>query len=219
MALEFKVKLTAQERTIEVFLIEEVWVIFEGRSRVRWRYEPSRMIRLGQERPEPAERVAVSVWPDQETRHTIQLGIRLMRKTLVIFDGTATEMVLSPRQVPRPLQGLVVGHQSTGSCALSVVPLTWLPPADRQRGMEFLTSAMARSSRPVGHRTFQSMLVEDALIGSGQPLRFAFRNGPIGLDELQATIRLLFAPGPSEQAVDRYRFNRQLPPDAGCKAA
>jgi len=96
-------------RTMTMLSIDEVSVVFEGNPRMRWRSERSWMY---------------------------QLGIRLLERTLVIFDCRESEVILPPRQVPqvggggrcgRPIRRQHTASRRHGNR----IPLGWMTETHR----------------------------------------------------------------------------------------
>ena len=92
-----------------------------------------------------------------------------------------------------PVGAVELDGSDNERCLLSVPPLTWLPTVGRRRGEDFI----ARSGG-LGVRTSEPrLLVEDELLGTREPLRFAFQTAPITIDVLCGAIDRLFRVGPS----------------------
>lgn len=178
-------------------IVDEVLVVFEGSRRLRRR--PA-----GSSGGTAADDVTLApVWPEPGEAARLRLWIRLGWPTLVLLDPHARSLA-----TPRPPTGRGAGTLPSGVVELPPDPrdppghrrmavddLSWMSRRDRLRGACFL--AEARAAWPAVGRGVWPALVEDELIGSDQPLRFACTPTDIGYDQLRHLIGRLYAAKPA----------------------
>lgn len=174
--------------------IDGALVIHEGPRRLRWKHEPGSTVVTGAGQQAPQlRRIVDRVWPDCATQRQIRRQIEHGKKVVVVFDDSDPVVMISPECLPTVPAGSVVRENpDCGSVALSIPLFTWLSPADRSRGEAF--SAYARSiSRRIPGSAQPPVLVEGALVGTGEPLRFVFQTRSMTIDVVRQVIHHLYA--------------------------
>jgi hypothetical protein len=149
------------------------------------------------------------VWPDKPTQSRIRRQIEHGQKTIVVLDDKPPTVVVPRSSLPRVPTGAVEHSGISGDMrTLSIPPLNWLIPRDRERGEAFACRA-ARIVDASPQDRLPSSLVEGDLIGTGEPLRFVYCTRPIAIDSLRDVITYLFESEP----VNSYVNARGAPPD------
>ncbi len=189
-----------------MIFVNAIPIIFEGNPRLVWARSSEALCAPGLSHAA----VLARVWPDDRTRTLVRRRISMLGRTVVVFDGRAAAHCVHPsRVVPIP-DGAIVERIDDETCRVMADPLNWLPERHRQRGLAFRRSA-AQVARLPRARDTEPILIEDELIGSREPLRFAFRFGPVGLVELRDAVDRMFRPesvSPALTGVHGLRADR-----------
>ena len=180
---------------------DDVPVIFEGNPRIRWEStRPGHWLSGDGATPDGPQPIVGSLWPDNATRLSVRRRIKQFGPTLVVFDLDLPEIVLPPHRIPRVLDGATVRGRSDGRLTLTIDPLNWLDPINRDRGRAFLESARLSTSWSTDTGE-HPIVVERDLITSREPLRFACHKGPLRLDQLRRTKERVFGQWQSHSAT------------------
>lgn len=157
-----------------MILVNGVLIIDEGARRLRWQVGPTR-----NSHPRMVEEWNAGEVIGKTASDVIRRQIEHGQRTLVVLKQDDCDVV-SPN--PTALTGGQRPGRPTATdqepFKARLQPLSWLNPAHRSRGLAFaaecrrLTTKTARCFLP-------PLLVEDELIGTGEPLRFVYRTGSI----------------------------------------
>ena len=154
--------------------VNGVVIIDESTRRLRWDHQVAKT-------PPPhmvEQWIIRDLWPDKSTRARLRRQIEHGQPTLVLLDREAPVVVIPRENLPTVPIGAIVTDQDDELVTLTVPLLNWLSPTGRDRGLAFATHArriVAATARPL----LPPLLVEDDLIGTNEPLRFAYRTGSI----------------------------------------
>jgi hypothetical protein len=175
--------------------IDGVLVVFEGVARLHWTVGSWRLSGCYQAHSDENFRqqpVLEYVWPRRHEQAYICRQIEHGQKTVVVVDGRRPVVTLpSPRAPHIPFGAVDVGGARTGERRLLIPRFTWLRDRDRSRGDAFLDRITARrlSTSRCGEC---AVVIERALVGSREPLRFVYCDGDMSLGRLQLTIDHMF---------------------------
>jgi hypothetical protein len=189
--------------------IDGAFVIYEGLRRLRWSYPAGSILATpGQSRSPQLRRIVDQVWPDRSTQTHIRRQIEHGQKVVVIIDRSDPIVVVPADCLPRvPFGSTVAEGPDNASVALSIPPFTWLSAADRARGEVFSAHAQSTTARLAGPAQPQ-LLVEGALVGTREPLRFVFESRSMTIDILRQVIHHLYtARNPSTMHVTAAEQN------------
>jgi hypothetical protein len=188
---------------MSMICLDDVTVVFDGTNRLRWRSLP---VATGADRCD-APLTLIGVWPDPATAAAMRLRVRLGWPTLVVLNPDDRPVLLPHHRVAAPadrpgLVELTVEAKPDGpdrQRQLEVIPMSWMSPRDRQRGKRFLDATHAL--RATFNRGMLPVIIEDDLLGSAEPLRFACVRGKLAIDQLERLIERIYRPSPRQASV------------------
>lgn len=177
--------------------IDGVHVVFEGLARLRWAAGPWRLAAGGGVGDGAvAEPVLDHVWPRRDEIAHHRRRIDHGHRTVVVVDDREPVITLPLDRVPwLPFGAIELGGAGTGVRRLAVPRFSWLRERERRRGEDFLAGAAA-GPRSVDRAVDCAVIIEAALVGTPEPLRFVFAAGELSLGRLRLTIEQLFRPRP-----------------------
>lgn len=173
------------------FFIDGVHVIFEGLARLRWAAGPWRLHGAG-----APVAVLDHVWPRRDELAGLRRRIDHGQRTVVVVDDRTTVVTLPLARVPVvPFGAQDVAGAEPGERRLSIPRFGWLRDRERTRGESFL-ARIADQRLPTGRYGEGAIVIERALLGTAEPLRFVFAGREMSLGQLQLTIEHMFRPQP-----------------------
>lgn len=188
--------------------IEGVFVIYDGGHRVRLAHRPARPVLFDPLNRESISETTDHLWPSPSTGTYLRRQIAHGQKVVVVVE--ADDVAVMPTGESSLLRSPAAAvssrrHQERGP-ALTVPLFDWLSPGDRARGISFVAGTRhAPAPRSAGSRC----LIEESLIGTGEPLRFLVQFSALGFGSLQSVIRQLYqAPLPLPQGVPDPELHR-----------
>ena len=177
-----------------MFDIDGALVIHEGTRRLRWAHlrAAAAPVAGGPHAP-PVRRLVDWVWPDPTTQAQIRRQIEHGRRVVVVFDDTDPVVTVPAECVPTVPSGAVAREgPDRGTVSLSIPPFTWLSPTDRARGEAFSANAQSNTGG-IPHSARPPLLVEGALVGTEEPLRFVFQTRSMTIDVIRQVVRHLYS--------------------------
>ncbi|WP_420121913.1 hypothetical protein [Nakamurella sp.] len=172
-------------------------MVFEGLARLRWAAGPWRLAAGdGAGHGTGADPVLDHVWPRRDEIAHHRRRIDHGHRTVVVVDDREPVVTLPLERVPwLPFGAVELDGAGAGVRRLAVPRFSWLRERERTRGEAFLAGVVA-GPRSADRAADGAVVVEAALLGTPEPLRFVFTTGELSLARLRLTIEQLFRPQP-----------------------